>query len=217
MYGSRVSMGDRGILSRPKNVHQISYPKRYDWRDDAACKDKPSHLFDIIEPGTPYAMGKTGNPLKILNRNNFAIAGKICSECPVVAQCEADAKTNGDDAVTYRAGKYPRQFSIKGQGRPRKEPEFGNEMSCARGHVGYIRREPSGRMKCRECARSSEREYRDKKRMAAGLPAKKERSDADACVNGHTGRWSIHNSRNRKVRQCLECQEVRRKAAKMKV
>lgn len=154
----------------------LSHEKPYEWRDDASCRDEPYHLFEMLEEGSPLALGKKDRPLKTLNAHNFDQAKKICDSCPVIEQCGREAAANGDHEFTFRAGIYPRQFRPRGRGRPAKGTVITylkTDEPCPSGHVGFwLPRVDSGGKNstgryCAECNRIRLRKARADAKMEA--------------------------------------------------
>ncbi|MEU6261846.1 WhiB family transcriptional regulator [Saccharopolyspora shandongensis] len=80
-----------------------------DWRDDAPCRDEDPDLF---APATYHGLGAL----------QAKEAKAICADCPVAAECLADAIAQVDD-TTVRGGMTPEER--RAWRRPDLQPAMG--------------------------------------------------------------------------------------------
>ena len=73
------------------------------WTDDAACRGTDPELWF-----------PTSN---VDAHRKYRICRAICAQCPVIAECEADAYNYGDIRYGMRAGKTPRELIRERAGR----------------------------------------------------------------------------------------------------
>src|SRR6478735_7049131 len=127
-----------------------------DWRDRAACLGQ-SDLFTVKDhKKTDQSYGKWTN----YDREAIKKARRICRDCPVFYQCEADASPE-DFRWTVRAGRMPDAFNtIKIEASTTTKqvmPEDLADVACVRGHIGQWH-VYEGRRVCRECRKNYKRE-----------------------------------------------------------
>lgn len=141
------------------------------WQEQAACRGTDVNLFIIVDQDHPEATGLDDRARKALTVANFKKAESICSDCPVRAVCE-EGMTEDDRSWTFRAGLWPKKFTIRTAGRPRKYVESHrtrvgagawkrDDGTCQRGHSDW---DKDGR--CRPCRLETKRRSNAKIRAA---------------------------------------------------
>lgn len=95
-----ASVYSYGALQRGRGPEHIPL-RRVDWLQDAACAGVEPDVF--FPPSTP-------NPVQ--QARFYAPALRICKDCPVVAECRADAdswESSGGYVYGVRGGETPRE------------------------------------------------------------------------------------------------------------
>lgn len=161
------------------------------WTSRAACRSVDPKIFYME------------------NKSQHKLALGICSACPVKQDCWNDASWE-DRFNTIRGGVIPKPP----QGLFNSETPI-EEQSCKRGHVGSwtVNNPTRGTVRCLECKRIQDREYRDRKKLGH----KKDftpRPD-DTCPKGHVGHYKMYAGNKKRCKECVREWNASRYAATM--
>jgi hypothetical protein len=121
---------------------------RYDWRNDAACRDVPVDVFAPWDPGV--------SPLS-QDRRLAATARAICARCPVRGECLADAD---GDRHSVRGGLTPAERFTGDKPRTGANPTCGSLAA-------YQRHKRRGEEPCDACRAARSRYERERRRVVS--------------------------------------------------
>lgn len=143
------------------------------WEEEAACSGKPTELFELGDP----------KELTLQRQHELIAEGlKICSTCPVMDACKADASTL-DGYWTTRGGVPPEglfQDSVRPNYSPAEVTKLAavgartmssgfhdKQETCQRGHNDWRTRADGTGRECNTCKRERDR---------AGVKARRKRA-----------------------------------------
>lgn len=159
------------------------------WTSRAACRSMDPKIFYMDE-------------------NQHRLALSVCSVCPVSSECWNDASWE-DRFNTIRGGIIPKAPKAIDTTIPIEE------QACKRGHTGSWSTNSTARgtVRCLECKRIQDQEYRDRKK--AGIKKDFTPRPDDTCPKGHVGHYKIYAGNKKRCKECVREWNASRYAATM--
>lgn len=173
------------------------------WQEQAACRGTDVNLFIIIDQDHPEAADLDDRARKALTVANFKKAESICSDCPVRAVCE-ESMAEDDRTWTFRAGLWPKKFTIRTAGRPRRDV---NQNKSGKFKACELHNNKGSDGRCLTCKAESRKRFRDAHSLRQG-PGAWSRPDG-TCQRGHN-EWDPKDGR------CIPCRRKANTASKAK-